>query len=74
MRTVNGFVYAFGSSSVMSISSLPKIGRRKRSVNFAWPLYGLPLTSSHPSYGPSSAPRRLLVSTTSVSPSQRPTE
>ena len=50
MRSVTGFVSAFASSMVTSISSLPNIGRRKRSVNFAWPLYGVPRTSSHPSY------------------------
>ena len=41
-RTVNGFVYAFGSSIVTSISSVPKFGRRKRSVIFASSVSGLP--------------------------------
>jgi hypothetical protein len=33
-RNVNGFVYAFASSMVTSISSVPKFDRRNRSVIF----------------------------------------
>ena len=50
---------------VTSISSVPKVGRRKRSVIFSASVYGLPLTSSQPAR---SSPRKFVVSTTSVSP------
>ena len=70
-RTVNGFVYALGSSIVMSISIVPKFGRRNRSVILSCSVYGLPLTSSHPAR---SSPRKFVVSTTSVSPSHQPRE
>ena len=71
-RTVNGLVYALASSIVMSISSVPKFGRRNRSVIFNASLYGLPLTSSQPAL---SSPRKFVVSTTSVSlPSYQPRE
>src|SRR5262249_56973880 len=66
--TVHGFVYAFGSSTVISISRLPKFGRRNRSVTLAASVNGLPMISSQPSS------MRPLVSTTSVSPSHFPTE
>src|SRR5262245_15059606 len=71
-RTVNGLVYALGSSMVMSICMVPKFGRRKRSVILSASVYGLPFTSSHPAR---SSPRKLVVSTTSVSlPSHQPRE
>ena len=70
-RTVNGLVYALGSSIVMSISSVPKFGRRNRSVILSASVYGLPLTSSHPAL---SSPRKFVVSTTSVSSSHQPRE
>ena len=68
-RTVHGFVYAFGSSTVTSISqravgqAAEPLGHLRRFAS-----NGLPQMSSHP---PSRNP---VVSTTSVSPSHLPTE
>src|SRR5919204_1923093 len=72
-RTVNGRVYAFGSSIVTSICNWPKFTRRNRSVSVNASVNGSPFPSSHPSPGRSvNAPRKLLDVTTSVSPSHRP--
>src|SRR5690242_14434096 len=64
----HGREYAFGSSIVTSTSIWPKLTRRKRSVVRRASVWGWPLLSSQlPSLKPA-------VSTTKVSPSQRPVE
>jgi hypothetical protein len=71
-RTVTGLVKVFGSSRVTSISSVPNVGRRKRSVIFSASDHGVPLTSCHAAR---SSELKWVVSTTSVSlPSYQPRE
>src|SRR5678816_1835 len=66
--TVHGRVYAFASVMVICTSICPKLARRNRSVTCSASLCGCPASSSHVfSLMPA-------VSTTSVSPSHRPTE
>src|SRR5262249_46300938 len=65
---VNGFVYALGSSMVITRLSVPKSGRVIRSVIVAAPVIGLPAVSSH------SLSRKPFVVITNASPSHFPIE
>src|SRR5262245_33632000 len=66
--TLHGLLYAFGPLIVICTSIVPKFARRKRSTTWSASLRGWPASSSRVfSWIP-------VVSTTSVSPSQRPTE
>jgi hypothetical protein len=53
---------------VTSISRRPTLTRRKRSISFPSVVSGAPFTSSQPSS------RKLVLSTSSVSPSHEPRE
>ena len=59
---------------VMSISSVPKFGRRKRSVIFSASVYGLPLTSSQPALLVAAEVRRLDDQRVALPPAARVAE
>src|SRR5262249_12794347 len=66
--TVQGLLYAIGSSMVTCISSVPMFLLRNRSVTCSASVVGLPALSSHV------FPLKPLLSTTNVSPSHLPME